>query len=83
MLRPHKYLNPQKSVLNVSSFILKELMNHRTETYTAIREKCVDKFGDSAVYNLDRALMLLYLMGLVEYREKNDTIEYTGGKHEI
>lgn len=77
MLRPHKHMNPDRSVLNLSAIILERLKVLRSEGYSNLvcyaKEKTRD--GDTLFAG---AISLLFVLGLVEYRPRTDSFEYVG-----
>jgi hypothetical protein len=77
MLRPTKHSHPDKTVLSVSLLILARVKKLRVEEYDALRKYAKKKVGGGDVLFLP-ALNLLYLLGLIEYRQKTDSLEYTG-----
>jgi hypothetical protein len=77
MLRPTKHSHPDRTVINVSLLLLARLKNIRLDEYDVLR-----KFAKKSVVGGDvlflPALNFLYLMGLIEYRPKTDSVEYVG-----
>ncbi|MBX3618301.1 ABC-three component system middle component 8 [Nitrosomonas sp.] len=82
MLRPTKHSHPDRTVMNVSMLLLLRLKKRRIEDYDGLR-----RFAKKAVKGGDvlflPALNLLYLLGLVEYRPKTDSMEYIGPNEAI
>lgn len=75
MLRPSKHSHPDQTVINVALLILARLQKYRICEYGSLvsyAKKNV-KGGD---FLFLPALSFLYLLGLVEYRQKIDSIEY-------
>ncbi len=77
MLRPTKHSHPDRTVINVSLLLLVRLKVRRLDQYDSLR-----KYAKKAVVGGDvlflPALSFLYLMGLIEYRPKTDSVEYVG-----
>lgn len=77
MLRPTKHSHPDRTVINVSLLLLVRLRSKRLDDYTGLRN-----FAKKAVKGGDvlflPALNFLYLVGLIEYRPKTDSVEYLG-----
>src|SRR4051812_4988129 len=75
MLRPTKHSHPDRTVINASLILLKRLRVQRLEEYGKLL-----KFLKKAVNGGDTlflpSLNFLFLVGLVEYRSKTDSIEY-------
>ena len=77
MLRPSKHSHPDQTIVNVAMLLLKRLKRLRLEECDKLRsyvKKAVN--GGDALYL--PSLSLLYLLGLVDYRPKTDSIEYVG-----
>lgn len=77
MIRPNKHSHPDKTVIAASTVILRRLRNKRTETFDELR-RCLAKYDADSVSLFFPAVNLLFLLGLVEYRSKNDSFEYVG-----
>jgi hypothetical protein len=77
MLRPTKHSHPDRTVINVALLLLTRLKSKRLDEYYILR-----KFAKKAVTGGDilflPALNFLFLMGLIEYRPKTDSVEYLG-----
>lgn len=77
MLRPTKHSNPDRTVINMSLLLLARIKRLRLDGYDKLR-----RFAKKAVKGGDvlfmPALSFLYLLGLVEYHPKTDSIEYVG-----
>lgn len=89
MLRPTKHSHPDKTVIYISFLLLKHLKEKRLESYSALKDylKAKSKVIDSEYENVTTsssdflfipALNFLYILGLIEYRPKTDSIEYVG-----
>lgn len=77
MLRPNKHSHPDRTVLNVALVLLGHLTSRRLGDYSALRKLAGKAVTGGDVLFLP-ALNFLYLMGLIEYRAKTDSIEFTG-----
>lgn len=77
MLRPTKHSHPDRTVVHISMLLLARLKKRRIDDYDSLRV-----FAKRTVLGGDvlfmPALNFLYLLGLVEYHSKNDTLEYVG-----
>ncbi len=73
-----KHSHPDKTVIAVSAMMLKQLRKNRIEEFDKLLA-IVKNYQNSDILFLP-ALNFLYLMGVIEYRKKTDTIEYIGGK---
>jgi hypothetical protein len=75
MIRPHKYLNLDKSVLNVSSIILSVLLDSKLLKYDDLYQKARAKLGNDVKYVFLPALNFLFLLGKIDYHQDIDTLE--------
>ena len=77
MLRPSKHSHPDQTIMNVAMLLLKRLKKLRLEECDKLRSYIKKNVtGGDALYL--PSLNLLYLLGLVDYRPKTDSIEYVG-----
>ena len=77
MLRPTKHSHPDRTVINLSVVLLARLKNRRLEDYYNLQKYAKKIVSGGDVLFLP-ALNFLYLMGLIEYRPKTDSVEYLG-----
>lgn len=77
MLRPTKHSHPDRTVINVSLLLLARLKARRVDEYDVLRKFAKNSVAGGDVLFLP-ALNFLYLMGLIEYRPKTDSVEYMG-----
>jgi hypothetical protein len=77
LLNPNKNTHPDLTIIAVSSFLVKRLKKNQLETITELKNAIVDSNKDSGPL-LEPSLQLLFLLGLIEYHNKNDLIEYIG-----
>lgn len=77
MLRPSKHSHPDRTVLNVALLLLMYLKKKRVAEYMLLKNFAKTSVRGGDVLFLP-ALNFLFLMGLIEYRLKNDTVEYVG-----
>lgn len=81
MLRPTKHSHPDRTVINMSLFLLKRLKTIRLDDYSTLREYAKKSIvGGDALFL--PALNFLYLLGLIDYHPKTDAVEYLGGFNE-
>ena len=82
MLRPTKHSHPDRTVVGVALVLLGRLKSRRLDEYDALR-----KFARKAIAGGDvlflPALNFLFLLGLVEYRPKTDSLEYLGSNEAL
>lgn len=77
MLRPNKHSDPQLTVLPVAGELLKKLRSKRSCAVADLR-KHVEGIGADRIPLLEPSIAVLFLLGLVEYRRKTDSMEYVG-----
>ncbi len=77
MLRPTKHSHPDRTVVGVALVLLGYLEGRRLEEYDALRKYARKTIAGCDVLFLP-ALNFLFLLGLVEYRPKTDSLEYLG-----
>ncbi|WP_369525781.1 ABC-three component system middle component 8 [Photobacterium leiognathi] len=77
LLKPNKNANPDLTILAASSLILTRLRKSQFETITDLRLVLHENNKDSTSL-LESSLEFLFLLGLIEYHQKNDLIEYIG-----
>lgn len=77
MLRPTKHSHPDRTVVGIGLVLLGRLKSRRLEEYDALRKYARKTVAGGDVLFLP-ALNFLFLLGLVEYRPKTDSLEYTG-----
>ena len=75
MLRPTKHSHPDRTVINVAIVILARLKDLRIANYGDLLSHVKKSVLGGDVLFLP-ALSFLFLMGLIEYRPKTDSIEY-------
>jgi len=77
MLRPSKHAHPDRTVISAAVMIISRLRDRRADNYDELRQFLRKRIsGTDAVFL--PAINLLFLLGKVEYRPKNDSIEYIG-----
>lgn len=77
MLRPTKHSHPDRTVVGVALVLLGRLKLRRLEDYESLRRLARKSVAGGDVLFLP-ALNFLFLLGLVEYRPKTDSLEYLG-----
>lgn len=82
MLRPTKHSHPDRTVVNVAVLLVLRLRARRVGEYDDLR-----KYAKRAVTGGDvlflPALNFLFLLGLIRYLPKTDSIEYLGPNEAI
>lgn len=82
MLRPTKHSHPDRTVINVSLLLLARLKTRRLADYDSLRKFAKKSVSGDDVLFLP-ALNFLYLLGLIDYRPKTDSVEYVGPNETI
>ena len=82
MLSPTKHLHPDKTVVCVATILLKRLKTKRVESFDDLLALARKRVRGANILFLP-ALNLLFILGLVEYRPKTDSFEYTGRNEAI
>lgn len=82
MLRPSKHSHPDKTILHVAVLILKRIKCRRLEEFEALKAFVAKSVRGGATLYLP-ALGLLFLLGLLQYRPKTDSLEYVGPNEAI
>jgi hypothetical protein len=82
MLRPTKHSHPDSTVINVSLLLLARLKTRRIEGYDSLRKYARKAVTGGEVLFLP-SLNFLYLLGLIDYRPKIDSVEYVGSNEVI
>ena len=77
MLRPTKHSHPDRTIINLSVLLLARLKNRRLDDYYGLQKYAKKSVSGGDVLFLP-ALNFLYLMGLIDYRPKTDSVEYLG-----
>lgn len=77
MLRPTKHSHPDRTVVAASLVLLKRLRKRRLDRFGDLRT-FLKKVVAGGEFLFMPALNLLFLLGLVEYRPKTDSVEYVG-----
>jgi hypothetical protein len=77
MLRPTKHSHPDRTIINLSVVLLGRLKTRRLDDYYGLQKYAKKTISGGDVLFLP-ALNFLYLMGLIDYRPKTDSVEYLG-----
>lgn len=81
MIKITKHNHPDKTVIYATYLILKKIRTERVVSYVTLLNYVQDNIT-SGEFLFMPALNLLYLLGLVEYQAKTDSIEYIEKPHE-
>jgi hypothetical protein len=77
MLRPTKHSHPDRTIINLSVVLLARLKTRRLDDYYGLQKYAKKTISGGEVLFLP-ALNFLFLMGLIDYRPKTDSVEYLG-----
>jgi hypothetical protein len=77
ILRPTKHAHPDRTVISLSLLLLGRLKTRRLEDYYGLRKFATQRVKGGDVLFLP-ALNFLFLIGLIDYRPKTDSVEYLG-----
>lgn len=77
MLRPTKHSHPDRTIINLSVLLLARLKSRRLDDYYGLQKYAKKSVSGGDILFLP-ALNFLYLMGLIDYRPKTDSVEYLG-----
>ena len=77
MLRPSKHSHPDQTVINLSCHFLMKLKKKRQMKFDDLKNdaKKIIRGGESLFLP---TINFLFLLGVIEYRPKVDSFEYTG-----
>lgn len=75
MIKPTKHSHPDKTVVYASFIMLKELRKKRIVSYSDLYQLIKSKVT-SGEFLFMPSLNFLFLLGLIEYKVKTDSIEY-------
>ncbi|RZO06258.1 hypothetical protein EKG40_18965 [Pseudomonas moorei] len=77
LLLPNKNAHPDITILAVSSHLLRILQKSGSENYVSLYEK-INSIEPRAASLFRPGLNFLFVLGLIDYHQKNDLIEYIG-----
>jgi len=83
MLSPSKHTDLSLSMLNVAGQALKEVRQARVIRYDDLAKKIERRLGPDSRYVFTEALSFLFLIGRLNYLEKNDMFEYVESKAQV
>jgi hypothetical protein len=75
MIRPSKHSHPDRTVINVSLLVLGFLKKRRVDKFDNLRRDVKRAVSGGDVLLLP-ALNFLFLLGIIDYRPKIDSVEY-------
>ncbi|QZY56666.1 ABC-three component system middle component 8 [Crassaminicella profunda] len=75
MIKPHKFLNLDNCVINISSMIIEQLQINGIMTYNELYEAIYRVNGENMKYIFMPAISFLFLLGKINYYKESDTLE--------
>ena len=76
MIQPTKYMSVQNCSLRVAATILSHIRRLIAVPLVEIDDLVSRKLGDAARVNIQSAINLLFLCGVIRYDEMSDTLVY-------
>lgn len=76
MIRPEKYMKLEQCTLSVAAALLREIRSVPALPLGQLEDLVSARQGHAALANLQNALSLLYLIGMIDYDETADAILY-------
>ena len=80
MLKPTKHNHPDRTVIAIAALMIEYLQKNRICQYDVLRKHIKNML--SHLENVDAlflpAINFMFVLGLVEYRVKTDSFEFTG-----
>lgn len=77
MIKPTKYSHPDRTTISLALLILIYIRKKRIVSYSNLLQFSKNKVKGGGVLFLP-ALNFLYILDLIEYHSKTDSIEYIG-----
>lgn len=77
MLKPSKHSHPDRTVVSASLWLLARIKTKRIEEYGKLLASIKNAISGGEELFLP-ALNFLFLLGLIEYHPKTDSIEFVG-----
>ncbi|GAA0368843.1 ABC-three component system middle component 6 [Bacillus horti] len=75
MIKPHKFMNINLSVLNVAYYIVTSLKVNKIMNYDELLMRISRNFEDDIKDIFILALTFLYSLGVISYDKKKDNLE--------
>ena len=75
VLKPHKFLNLDNSVINISCLIIKNLMANGIMTYNDLYDSIYKLNGENMKSVFMPSINFLFLLGKIRYHKESDTLE--------
>ncbi len=72
MIRAEKYMQLEQCTLNVAAAILGEIQQMLALPLPELEGSVASRLGDVALANLQGAINVLFLLGIIDYDDQND-----------
>ena len=82
MLKPNKHSHPDRTVINVTILLLARIKKRRLDNFDVLLKYAKGMVIGGDVLFLP-SLNFLYLLGLIDYHPKTDSVEYVGPNETI
>lgn len=83
MLKPTKYMDPNRSVLNTAFLLLKKIKSTKISKIDDLYDYAIEKLGEDIRELILPALGFLFSLGTIDYNEKRDSIILQVSQNEI
>ena len=77
MIQPRKYMRMSQCALRVAAVLLEELLDYLSLPLPEVDSLICKRLGDEARANIPYAINLLFLLGLLDYSESSDSLQYS------
>lgn len=77
MLQPSKYYHPDQTVIFAAYLMILQLREDRIVPFDDLKKLIKEQILNGEALFVP-SLSFLYLMGVIEYHQKNDSLEYVG-----
>ncbi|MCP4219207.1 MAG: hypothetical protein GY765_31520 [bacterium] len=75
MIRPHKRMNPQFSVINIGGLIIRALKENRMLNFDQLLAHLAAQTSDEVKEVYLPSLSFLYIIGKLVYHQENDSFQ--------
>ena len=77
MIQPEKYMRLSQCPLRVAAVLLEELQEFFAVPLPEVERVIRSRLGDDACANIPHALNILFLVGLLDYSDRSDSLHYS------
>lgn len=75
MIKPHKFMNIELSLLNIASSVVSSLKVEKKQSYDQLLNSISKNFDDDIKDLFILALTFLYSVEVIDYKKKEDQVE--------